>query len=651
MLRRLRLRLCQQGVSFTASITLDQYLLKTKHPDLAWSDSQTKWLQRLPRVVTNWTSRRIQAEWTRERSGEWKRQFNDIAERVANPEPNQCILQLGWGGGWDSKTLGDHLTKNKAEFKRLVDKHRLIRKGEFKAGDRFPKTRRVFRGWEIAAGARRAWLGTADLGEDRMKAVLLANIGNSDLELDRSLLPQSDRMPRAMGEAVKSDFERYRSSIKLPLLLPALERVKAQEHCQLVDINLYLFTSNQKQALVDVDNWEKDTHPVGEAIQLYFNRVLQIPKKQIFLSAIEGNPADYANALAFHQRTLTQLGAELPADLPVYLEVSGGTPAMTAMLIVMGAEVFGDRVTTLYVDRGSSAATEVGVARSLFARKTREAMRSQLRLHAYSAAQRTLEDSGSVISRDEGQRDLIRCLLGYADRRLAFDFKRAVEELSAAHSIGEMQAQITFWVRELETGGTQKNLEEVIHSAVVKAEQGEFAELTQRLFRFQEATLHHMAEVAGVAFGNRSENLSESWLKGQTGLEAYLAKYRRARNGDMLLPEQSAIAVDVKRSLNRYSLGAIVEYFAQSGSRVEWQPVLEDIFRLSHAADLRNRGIAGHGFDGISRADLEVAYGDSIETLLEDLRSIFDSVFGQPPGESPYARLNAMVEQLLDETP
>ncbi len=484
-----------------------------------------------------------------------------------------------------------------------------------------------------------------------MKAVFLANIGNSDLEVDRSLLPQANMKPREIGEAAKSDFARYKASIQLPLLTPALDYVRAQEQCELSDIHLYLFTSNQDKTLVDEDNWLKDTHPVGEVIQLYCNQVLHLPKKQVTLAAIEGNPADYANALEFHQRELAKLASDLPDEIPVYLEVSGGTPAMTAMLIVMGAEVFGDRVTTLYVDRGSTKATEVSVAQSLFARKAREAMRSQLRLHAYSAAQRTLEDSGSVISRDEGRRELIRRLLGYADRRLAFDFKRAVQELSAAHATGAMQAQMTHWVRELETGSTQKNLEELIHSAAIKAEQGEFADLTQRLFRFQEAILRHMAMEAGVHFGDSPAYLSDSWLKSQTGLLDYLAQYRRKPDGEVLPPGQPAISVDASRTLNRYSLGAMVEYFAQVGSRRDWQPVLDQIFRLSRAADLRNRGIAGHGFDGISRGDLESAYGDSIEALLENLRSIFTNVFGQPPGDSPYARLNEMVEQLLGDAP
>ncbi len=137
------------GVTFTASVTLDQYLL-SKATDLVWSDDQTRWVQRLPRAVSSWTTRRLEAEWTRDRTGQWKKQFIEIAERLTNLEPTQCILQLGWGGGWDSKTLGDHLTKKQPEFKRLVDRYHMIRQGEFRQGERFPKTRRVYRSGDPA---------------------------------------------------------------------------------------------------------------------------------------------------------------------------------------------------------------------------------------------------------------------------------------------------------------------------------------------------------------------------------------------------------------------------------------------------------------------------------------------------------------------
>jgi CRISPR-associated protein Csm5 len=133
-----------EDVEFTVNISFDTYLLKHGARELGWNDDQTKWLKRLPRVLNGWTLRRLSEEESRLRAGEWKRQFKEIVRRVQDEK--QCILQLGWGGGWDSKTLGSYLTSNPAEFKELVDTFRLQRKGKFQQGDRFPKTRRVFLG-------------------------------------------------------------------------------------------------------------------------------------------------------------------------------------------------------------------------------------------------------------------------------------------------------------------------------------------------------------------------------------------------------------------------------------------------------------------------------------------------------------------------
>ena len=59
----------------------------------------------------------------------------------AKPKKNQAILQLGWGGGWDSKTFGSHLKENEALFKSLLSKFNM-RKGRGPVKD-FPVSKRV----------------------------------------------------------------------------------------------------------------------------------------------------------------------------------------------------------------------------------------------------------------------------------------------------------------------------------------------------------------------------------------------------------------------------------------------------------------------------------------------------------------------------
>lgn len=485
------------------------------------------------------------------------------------------------------------------------------------------------------------------------KVVLLANVGNSDVLLtDKSLLPDKGDAyhwrSRELGEEIRDNFKKYANSIQLPLLEPTLKWIAQHAACEVKEVHLFLFASDQDQRLTPENEWQKDTAPYAEVIREHLNRQWQMQKKQVQIIPIAGNPADYTNALDFHQKILADIRDRLPSDAQVYMEVSGGTPAMTAMLILMGVEVFGQDIITLYMDRDSDLPYQIGVSEALFARKTREILRNQMSLYAYAAARQTVMQSGRLLTGDENRRDLIGKLLGYADRRLAFDYKRARDELQGSYTVGEHQAQIRYWQRELAERKASHNLAELIHSAQIKLSQGEYADFTQRLFRFQEAILRHMAEQMGIEYGKDTAYLSDTWRSGQSGLDAYLKSYQRGADGKILSSGTSPLEVDTKRSLNRYSLGAIVDYFIQQPVWAHWQGTAEKIFRLSSVADLRNKGIAGHGFEGISRKDIEDSYGDNSDRLIAHLKEIYNDVFNEAIGDNPYDTINALILDLIE---
>lgn len=136
-----------RGTEFTATLTLDGFLLrKSTREELGWGDDQRTWLRNIAQVVNLFTQDRLIREQER-----WQnidapiRSFYQQFNRMRIDEHNEFFLQLGWGGGWDSKTFGPLLTENEAVFQQLVRMYgkRLIRQGEHRPGDRFPKTRRV----------------------------------------------------------------------------------------------------------------------------------------------------------------------------------------------------------------------------------------------------------------------------------------------------------------------------------------------------------------------------------------------------------------------------------------------------------------------------------------------------------------------------
>ncbi len=487
-----------------------------------------------------------------------------------------------------------------------------------------------------------------------MSVLLLANVGNSDLHLvDRELLPEREDphwwTSRRLGEEVCDHFDHYSDTLELPLIGPTVQWIFEQDTITGNELNIVLFASDQQKGLPHESEWLKDTAPVAEAIQLRLaHKPFEIPKKNIRILRIEGSPADYANMLRFYAEKLPQIANSTAPNTHIYMEVSGGTPAMTSMLIVMGVEVFGEFLRTLYVDRGTPMPYELGVARELFARKMRATLRDQINLYAYAVAQKTLEQAGSLITPDDHQRQLLDALLIYADRRLAFDFARARKVLQQrAHGLatGVPQAQIKHWLHELDSPDAADQLAELLHSAVIKLKFGDYADFVQRVFRFQEATFRYMAVCMGIEYGKSEQYLSQSWLKTQPDLQNYLTHYPRGADGK---PCQQPISIDTGRSLNRVSLGAIVDYYVQHETRWKsWNPAAEALFNLSAVADLRNRGISGHGLEGIGVQDLEAAFGGTIDDLVMSENKIYEILFGHPPGENPYDAINTLILDLM----
>ncbi|MBN1964767.1 MAG: type III-A CRISPR-associated RAMP protein Csm5 [Anaerolineae bacterium] len=146
----IELEAVRRDVTFQATLTLDGFL-RQEHvaQRLGWSsDDQLKWLRAIPQVANMFTVHRIDSERERWATSDAPiRGFYETLARILGQldTRSEFLLQLGWGGGWDSKTFGRVLTQKPAVFAQVVEKYgkTLVRKGEYKPGDRYPKSRRV----------------------------------------------------------------------------------------------------------------------------------------------------------------------------------------------------------------------------------------------------------------------------------------------------------------------------------------------------------------------------------------------------------------------------------------------------------------------------------------------------------------------------
>ncbi|MEW6578011.1 MAG: type III-A CRISPR-associated RAMP protein Csm5 [Chloroflexota bacterium] len=145
----IELEAIRRGVTFEATLTLDGYLRQDNvTAQLGWQKDQLLWLNNLPVVVKGFTGPRLADEIGRWRESKVLRSFYVTLAKMYGEELDprtEFLLQLGWGGGWDSKTFGDILTRDGHVFEQVVEKYgkTMVRQGKYKPGDTYPKSRRV----------------------------------------------------------------------------------------------------------------------------------------------------------------------------------------------------------------------------------------------------------------------------------------------------------------------------------------------------------------------------------------------------------------------------------------------------------------------------------------------------------------------------
>jgi CRISPR-associated protein Csm5 len=148
-----------QGTTFTVPLTIDEYGFQEEAARQLHWQGQREWLARLTELGQEHARQRLQVEaeyFKSERHPVGVRRFyHELIETYSKLKNNQFIVQIGWGGGWESKTLAGLLKQDARVFEQRVlrnrNYHMLRRDTRHKLGDLFPASRRlVLRGNEPA---------------------------------------------------------------------------------------------------------------------------------------------------------------------------------------------------------------------------------------------------------------------------------------------------------------------------------------------------------------------------------------------------------------------------------------------------------------------------------------------------------------------
>jgi len=143
----IELEAIRPNLAFEGSLRVDESLFTPQADRVLRFNDRKHWLDELIPRVRQHSLARIEKhqEWFAEVEGaDGIANFYHQMSRAALG-PNQALLQLGWGTGWDGKTFWTHLTADEHLFERIVSTYRLDKAGRQsrrQPGDPFPKSRR-----------------------------------------------------------------------------------------------------------------------------------------------------------------------------------------------------------------------------------------------------------------------------------------------------------------------------------------------------------------------------------------------------------------------------------------------------------------------------------------------------------------------------
>ena len=136
------------GSVFHTTIALDTYGFQDPEAARLRWQGQRRWIRDLPRIAERHVGLRLRAEaqYFKDRGGPMgvTRFYDELINQEFPLPGDVLLLQMGWGAGWESKTLGTAmLRRDDAQFERLLSQHRMTRERNRRPGDPFPISRHL----------------------------------------------------------------------------------------------------------------------------------------------------------------------------------------------------------------------------------------------------------------------------------------------------------------------------------------------------------------------------------------------------------------------------------------------------------------------------------------------------------------------------
>lgn len=464
-----------------------------------------------------------------------------------------------------------------------------------------------------------------------MRIVYLACVGNRDLKLfdGQQEVDISPNEVRSEAERLLDEYHKHQHRFRYPILSKAFDYI--QQRVEKLD-HVYLFVTDQPDS-VKLEHRRKDTVFVGKILE----RLLKSRYKlDVTLRIIEGNPANYDQMYEYFAEAL----AEFDKKDFYYFSNSGGTPSANTGLLLQAVQIFGANCQPLSIPELESV-TPMKLGKTQLHEKVFALACELLDRFEYEGTLAALHREG--VSIPEG----IFHFLNHCQSRLNFDLDNAVKEFEKFQKAATGEDRVFYHdilerLQKMLQGDRVELIRELLDNAEVKLHSREYVDFLGRIFRLSEELLKMSISkifqndmISIDVYSKNSDQPFTEWIEKNPTIKDHFLKTKS----------------DYNKGINRRTLLTLLELkirekdygkkFGRINSLIVW---------LETLADLRNQSIMAHGFDGVSRNQIEQKLGCS---LLEEgtikIRNHVFSCLNQKIAENVFSKLNQHLRSLLKD--
>lgn len=378
-----------------------------------------------------------------------------------------------------------------------------------------------------------------------------------------------------------------------------------------------LHTDSTEQNAIDTRQWL-----VSEVPTLTPETITALPVSIAF----SHDPVNPLLATQEARRVVDQARSDQTAEDFLEFNASSGTPAMKTAWSVLQALGYASARSHVWQVRNPkemrSGQTQVFYSDVNLLKDELDfkLIKQQIQDYNYSGALITLHESNLLTF-------VIKAFLEYGYYRLSMDFDRAFSSLAMVAQ--EVDSQWMQEIAPLRQKDTQALLQEAYFNTLIRLKTRKYADFLVGLFKLQEQALYFLVQDRlGLAVSGKPSQKALSWQVIQQAEQGKLYQFLQAYT----LPRGDRL--DLDRSINRYVLQAIVEYYPQ------FSPIVPLIQKLNQYCDLRNETV--HGFIGVSGIEDEITLLNTLRKLMKQITKISEV--------NPFDHLNGTIVSLLNRT-